>query len=275
MLCSTAVTVSLLVLTSLGSAGAPAGGPAFATTTNVAATSRPDGAMTVTVTVVGSRGTPSGTVTVDAGPVHLADLPLDADGRASLTTGALGGNGGHLLTAEFVGSAAHAGSVSAPVMIDSFREGGAAAPANVTVGIPAGALTITSRRDQLDDRAGSDVSRGEAAHGLTSVVVQDTRAGDLGFTVSASVATGGRTRFTAPRSVSLVDVRATQVPGNALRSQDLRTVAGRRSLTGGAPAVVATYPSSLGTGSVRVSGTVLASGVPTGAHRVLIAWTVV
>ncbi|NTW41512.1 MAG: hypothetical protein HGA44_16810 [Cellulomonadaceae bacterium] len=189
-------------------------------------------------------------------------LPLDR-GVASFTTSALAADVTHTLSAHYQGHGADAQSWSEPHTVgDPARSG----TGTVTVTIPVGSLTITSP-------AGGSVAlepvgrRPASATGQAGVAVTDTRAGDLGFTVSAAV-------VGAPRAaVTLADARAVQVPGNGLQAADV-TIAPARHRLAGPGVAVATYPAGRGTGTVVVTGTVLATGAAARLGSVRLVWTV-
>lgn len=99
----------------------------------------------------------------------------------------------------------------------------AAAPAgsSLSVSIPAGALTVSADGKVL--------------------TISDTRPGNQGFSVVA----------TAERAAT-IGVRAEQVPGNAMRAEDVR-VAGRPvRVRAGEPVTVASFPAGLSLGTVRL-----------------------
>lgn len=238
------------------------------TTTAVTVWAEPQGASRVTVTVAGAAGTgaPAGTVALYADGAPVAVLPLD-DGAASLTTTTLDPGVGHRLSARYVPTDAHAGSASPPV--DLAGPGAAAVTGTVTLTIPAGLLSITSDAEQVVRLTGFGPAGPGPTSGTARVVVTDTRAGDLGFSVSAAVVAGSRSG-----TVRLVDVRAEQVPGNGLAASDLVTARSGLPHGRGPSAAVATYPAGRGTGSVVVNADVVASGLPRGVTTVRVLWTV-
>lgn len=230
------------------------------TTTTVSAMTGGSGAE-VTVSVVGVAGTPAGSVTILDDGRALAVLPLD-DGTATLGTTALDSASGHILTAVYGGDARHAASTSQPVAVGApMGAGGSAGSASsdvvaVSVTIPSGALSITSRTAPV----ALPWSFGRVV--TTRATVTDTRAGNLGFTVSLEL---------APRGGSLALVtgmHAEQVQGNALQVADVRVAPAGLALAG-RPLAVAGYRPGLGLGSVDLAGTVT-SLVP-----VRVVWTVI
>lgn len=94
-------------------------------------------------------------------------------------------------------------------------------PVSVTVTIPPGALTMTATRDGRQ------------------VVVTDTRAGELGYTISVTAERPARAR-----------VWAAGIPGNALTVDHLRLSDPVR--LGRTPVAVATLPSGSTLGSLRL-----------------------
>ena len=294
MLGSTLAAGVLALVAATGAAPAPGGPHDVATTTAVVVTSAPDGALRVTVSVAAARGgaaaAPTGTVAVldDGAPVAL--LPLDG-GTASLTTSALDPSVAHRLSARFAATATHAGSSSAPVEVAGPAPASGAAGA-VALTIPAGLLSITSAAGQVVDLTPRGRTGRGPTTGLARVVVTDTRAGNLGFTVSATLVAGPGRRpdarsataaaaaaaaapTAAPTAVVLVGVRAEQVPGNGLAATDVVTARGRPPRAGGPTTAVAAYPGGLGTGSVVVTGVVVGAGLPRDGGTVRVLWTVV
>jgi len=288
MLGSTLAAGVLALVAATGAAPAPGGPHDVATTTAVVVTSAPDGALRVTVSVAAARGgaaaAPTGTVAVldDGAPVAL--LPLDG-GTASLTTSALDPSVAHRLSARFAATATHAGSSSAPVEVAGPAPASGAAGA-VALTIPAGLLSITSAAGQVVDLTPRGRTGRGPTTGLARVVVTDTRAGDLGFTVSATLVAGPGRRpdarsaaaaapTAAPTAVVLVGVRAEQVPGNGLAATDVVTARGRLPRAGAPATAVAAYPGGLGTGSVVVTGVVVGAGLPRDGGTVRVLWTVV
>lgn len=101
--------------------------------------------------------------------------------------------------------------------------GGGSAPAgNVSLTIPPGALTLSTRGDV--------------------VTVTDTRPGNLGFHVAV----------TARRATTLRHLEAVQVTGNAMRARDLAIPATTVRLRAERPTTVATFPAQTSLGSVRL-----------------------
>lgn len=153
-----------------------------------------------------------------------------------------------------------------PAVADSADPAGAAdgeqAPAasggvRVTVTIPPGSLSVSS----------SALVQREAFHVRATtvrVVVTDTRAGDLGFSLSAT-ARGG-----SPSVAVVTGVRVEQVPGNALDPRDVAVGGGVVGPRGGS--TIASYPAGLGLGSVVVTAVVLTPAL--GPDDVDVVWTV-
>lgn len=243
MLAATVVAAVLAVVAPAVAAGEPLVDAARATTTSVAVVSDGVGATTVTVRVSAPGEVVAGSVTLRDGESALAVLPLDR-GVAALTTTALTGDS--TVTAVFDGDTAHLGSAPPPVTVG--RPG--AALGTVGVVIPSGSLVLTT---------------GGPGGGVT---VTDTRAGDLGFVVSAGLG-GGDRHVSAAR----LQVAAIQVPGNGLRASDVRVPAGPRTLRYGVPRVIAVYPAGLGTGSIDLGWSAVAGGRRCCAPRIV--WTVI
>lgn len=289
MLGSTIVAGMLALVVATGGASAPGGPPdvpqtsavttttAVPTITAVTVAPAPQGARRVSVTVAAAAGapgdTPTGTVTVLGDGVPVAVLPLDG-GMASFTTSALDPAVAHRLTARFAPTSTHAGSSCDPVEVAGPASAGGSV-GNVTLTIPAGLLSITSDAEQVVDLSERGRTRRGPATARARVVVTDTRAGNLGFTVSATLVTAPVGRHGArAHAVALVGVRAEQVPGNALAATDVVTAAGRPPRAGEPATAVATYPSGLGTGSVLVTGVVVGHGLPRDVETVRVLWTV-
>lgn len=232
----------LLVLAGAGAPGLPtpqvqpAGGDAYqAVTLSVAV---PDGTTAVTFR--------------DGDRVIAAQVPASG-GTAHVTTNGLGG-GEHRITAaaEAGGTDAAAWSAAAAVTY------GTPAPVgNVVVVIPAGSLTVTAAAPGISHSPAalvpSRVERGVVQ--LGGITVTDTRAGNLGFTVSATVLAPGR----ADR---IGRVAAVQVPNNAMLAGDVRTPSRPSS---GPSSVIASYPAGLSTGSVGLRGLPVTTHSPSGS----------
>lgn len=206
---------------------------AVVTATSLAAVPGPGGALTLTVGVSASAEPVAGSVTVRDGDRPIAVLPL-VGGAASVTTTALAGH--HVVTAEFTGNGVLAGSVSAPVTVGEPAE----VRGTVAVTIPAGSLTLTTERGPCGNR---------------HIRATDTRAGNLGFVVNATVV--GRAGSGPTVRVGTVVV---QVPGNGLRAADVREPPGRSVLRPGVPRAMATYPPASGRARSISSG--MSSAVP-------------
>lgn len=194
------------------------GAPAQAVSTETAVTLTPldGGRVRLDVRVTGADGaTPTGRVEVRGGDVPIAEVPL-ADGFATLTTGAHGDGGG--VVATYLGDAAHLPSHSPPPPPPSAGDGTQGIA--VTVTIPAGALTL-----------------GVVAGRADTVRVTDTRAGERGFVLSATIDPA-----CAPSRRSLLPVvlRPVQVPGMAMQARD--AVVTPLALLSGRPTTVLTYP---------------------------------
>jgi len=90
----------------------------FATTIAVAASANPAPAgqpVTLTATVKGLNGTPTGSVTFKAGPDTLGNSALSADGSATMSVSRLNA-GNHAIVASFGGDGRHAGATSSPLI---------------------------------------------------------------------------------------------------------------------------------------------------------------
>ena len=247
MLAASIAAAGLAVLMSVAPAAGPVADPAAVTATTLAVIAGPTGTPTVNVQVTAPDQPVTGHVTVRDGDRPIAVLPVEA-GVASLSTTALAGH--HVVTAEFHGDTVFAGSVSDRVTIGS---PGQAEAGNVGVVIPAGSLGLTTMSGPGGD---------------SRVRVTDTRAGDLGFVVSATAEGRGRPGST----ISLV-TEAVHVHGNALRAEDLEHSAHRLSLPAGRTRVVAVYPAARGTGSVDIAWGVRGPGGH-GRAPVRVVWTV-
>jgi len=203
-----------------------AAAPSVATETALSITPLGGGEVRVDIRVTGADGSsPDGRVLVHDGAAAVADLPL-MNGRASLTTGAVAGDGS--VTATFPGGGGHLTSHSAPAPAAdaaTVPNSGAA-----SLSIPAGALTISLALGRPD-----------------TLRVTDTRAGERGFTVSAAVVRGGAGR---PRVLPIV-VRPVQVPGYGLHADDA-CVPSPIVLLSGRTTTVLTYPAQLSLGALDV-----------------------
>ena len=198
------------------------------------------GALTIGVRVTSGMQVPLGRVTVRDGASTLAEaLPL-VRGAASFTTNGLG-PGQHELTATFLGDLRSASSVSLPVLA-AYGTPGAVDAGTVSVAIPRGALTLT----QLSASAAT----GRDRSGVVDVMITDTRAGDLGFTVFAA----------ASECSGLLHLAARQVVGNALRARDVRLFEVALDPRLQAPRAVARYPAGLSTGATHLHGLLTATG---------------
>lgn len=228
-----------------------------------------DPAAGVVLTAQLTRPT-TGTVTFYADQTPLGTVVI-ADGATTvtLTTDALG-VGTHRLHAELTAEDGTVLATSTEVEVTYGTPGTTGDEQTVNVDIPSGALTITSPYTPDDPlRLGpaelDQVTSTFSAQGvLDRIVVTDTRAGNSGFAVAAvsSDFGSGSDSFSAEH-VGLVDLAAQQVIGNALQATDV-TVTDRAPLTD--PLVtskqVASYPSGLGTGSVRLDGTLSLQKIP-------------
>jgi hypothetical protein len=212
----------------------------------------------VTVSVAGGTSPPTGTVTILDDGRALAVLPLDG-GTATLGTAALDTASAHTLTAVYGGDGGNAASTSVPVAVGTPEAPTTAAASGgiaVTLTIPSGSLSITSQTVPV----ALPWSFGRVV--TTRATVADTRAGNLGFTVSLALARPGG-------SIALATgLHAEQVPGNGLQATDVRVTPAGLAVARH-PFAVATYPPGLGLGSVGLSGTIT-SLVP-----VRVVWTVI
>lgn len=250
MLAATAL-VTLLVLAAPSSDGPPDGRPGGVptpTTTTLAVREVPGG-LAVTARVQGD-GRPRGSVTLAADGRTVAVLPV-RDGEATLTTGALADAGA--LTAAFTSEAGW-GPSAAPAVVPPTPATPGPAPSatagvTVSVTIPAGALTI-----------------GPVAGSPDLLRVTDTRAGELGFTVTATL-------DPTARGALPVAVEALQVPGYVMRADDVR-VAARVVAPPGRPTTVATYPAHLALGSVDLRWSPVPAPAAVGQHVPSLVWTV-
>lgn len=189
-------------------------------------------------------------ITACVGALAIAVAGQVAPAPTAVGVGPVGAGTSVIVTADG-DTDPHAGSAdSAPSAAPAAQSGIA-----VSVTIPAGALSITSRTEQLT------LPPSFYRVATTRVTVADTRAGDKGFAVSLELVAEGR----SPALVT--GLHAEQVEGNALRADDVR-VAGARLTPSGRPVAVASYRSGLGLGSVGLEATIT-SVVP-----VRVVWTV-
>ena len=219
------------------------GSPDASTTSITVAPSTGDPleAVTIVVRVTSSARLPRGRVTVRDGASTVAEaLPL-VRGTASFTTNGLG-PGQHDLIATFLGDPHTASSVSLPVPAE-YGTPAAVDAGTVSVAIPRGALTLT----QLS--ASAATGRRDRS-GVVDVMITDTRAGDLGFTVSAA----------ASECSGRLHLAAQQVVGNALRARDVRLFEVALDPRLQAPRAVARYPAGLSTGATHLHGLLTATG---------------
>ncbi|MBU4213056.1 MAG: hypothetical protein KJ792_00195 [Actinobacteria bacterium] len=229
------------------------------------------------------RSALAGSVVLLDGERSLGSSPV-AGHRAALTTNALGA-GEHVLVAVFVSDDRTVTCASAAVVV---RYGGAAPDEQtVVLSVPTGAVTVTTPytpEHPLDlgeavlDPATSTFS---ASADFDDIVVTDTRAGNLGFTVSVRsdglTSPGGGTL--GAEHLGLTRVRAVQVPGNALVATHVEVhdlVAGAPGL--GEPGTLAHYPDGIGLGTARLRAVVELADVPSsvapGRYRGTLVFTV-
>lgn len=283
--------------TTAGSRPEPAAVAARATTTTLTVGApRPGSAgWTLTATVTSTRGTPVGVVRFWLGRTLLAAVPV-VGGRAVWRTNVLPHAGGcpgedeppAELTAVFEGTRHDADSTSTPVPVRVPD----APPApcgtgTVTVSIPVGMLSITTPYTPaapLDlgpavlDLATSTYS---ASAPFRDIAITDTRAGELGFTASAVCGPfrGATDEFDGGHA-GLTDLRARQVPGNALQAADVVLTDHPAAVDGLAvPRRFARYGSGRSTGTVRIDGVLAVAAVPSsvdaGVYRAVVTFTAV
>ena len=242
-------------------------------------------AVTISLKVAGTADahrTVRGAVTVRDGVGLLARNVTLVAGLATVTTNALG-PGPHQIKAEFTGTARASRSVSNPVL--ATFDGAASADGTVVVTIPSGSLTITSAAPRAthdgDSERSPELRAAFTRLRATDVVITDTRAGNLGFTASAVAGpiVDGSGREYAGSHAGLVHLDAEQVPGNALRARDVRVRDIRPGSPGlGEPRNFARYPAEMSTGSARVHGDLVVTGVraqPRGERlRTMLTFTV-
>lgn len=238
------------------------------------------GAVTVTATV---RSALAGSVVFLDGERSLGSSPV-VGGRARLTTNALGG-GEHALVALFVSDDRTVSCASAVVVV---HYGGSTPDLQtVVLAVPAGAVTVTTPytpEHPLDlgeavlDPATSTFS---ASADFDDIVVTDTRAGDLGFTVwvrADDLSSSGGGALGADH-LGLTQVRAVQVPGNALAAADVQV----HDLVAGAPGLsevgtLAHYPDGIGLGTARLRAVLELTDVPSsvapGRYQGVLVFTV-
>jgi hypothetical protein len=238
------------------------------------------GTVTLAATV---RSALAGSVVFLDGDVSHGSARVSAH-RAQLSTNALGA-GEHVLVALFVSDDRTVSCASAVVVVR--YEGSAPDEQTVVLSVPTGAVTVTTPytpEHPLDlgeavlDPATSTFS---ASSDFDDIVVTDTRAGDLGFTVSV-----GSDGLTSPGGAVLgadhlgfVEVHAVQVPGNALAATHVQV----HDLVAGAPGLaeagtLAHYPDGLGLGTARLRAVLELAGVPSsvapGRYRGTLVFTV-
>ncbi len=247
MLAATAlVTLLVLAPSSDGPPDGRPGGLPTPTTTALAVREVPGG-LELTARVQGD-GRPQGSVTLAVDGRTVAVLPV-RDGKATLTTGALADAGA--LTAAFAGEAGWAPSAASPVALPVRPGAGASGTAGVTVSvtIPVGALTI-----------------GPVAGRPDLLRVTDTRAGERGFTVTATLAS-------TARGALPVTLEALQVPGYVMRADDVSVVT-PLVLRPGRPTTVATYPAHAALGSVDLRWSPSPAPAAVGQRAASLVWTV-
>lgn len=261
---------------------APAMRPTVTTLTVTPGVGAVDGLVALSATVTSPLGSPDGTVVFRSGTTVLGTVPVVAGSVATLVTNALvptqGGLGcaplgGHVLTAEFVGTAPYLGSVSGPVGLLPAPAWTCGDEQTVTVEVPVGTITITTPYTPASplhlgvavlDQADSTYS---ASAPFTDIVITDTRAGNLGFT--ASVVSGpfiGAAGSFPGRHAGLTDLVAVQVVGNALLASDVTVTDHAPFADGlGSAKEFASYPSDplLGIGTAAMHGTFSVDQVPT------------
>ena len=233
----------------------PVSGPAYAQ-------------VDLTATVTAGSFTPAGSVTFRDGSLVLATVVCDASGVATFSTTALGA-GAHTITADFVGTAPYENSSDSQTA--TYELAGAVDDQTVTVDIPVGAITITTPYTPssplhlgtaLLDPADSTYS---ASAAFDSIVITDSRAGNLGFT--ASVVSGafinGASSFPGSHA-GLTDLAAEQVVGNALQHTNVVLTDHAPFTDGlGTPKVFAAYAAGQSIGTAQLHGTFGIDGVPT------------
>lgn len=270
---------------------------ARATTTTLAlGAPRPgEAGWALTATVSSSRGMPVGVVRFWLGRTLLASVPV-VGGRAVWRTNGLPRVDGCMgaqprpaeLAAAFEGARHYADSTSNPVPVPVPD----APPApcgtgTVTVSIPVGMLSITTPYTPaapLDlgpavlDLATSTYS---ASAPFRDIAITDTRAGELGFTASAVCGPfrGATDEFDGGHA-GLTDLRARQVPGNALQASDVVLMDHPAAVDGLAvPRDFARYASGRSVGTVRIDGVLAVAAVPSsvdaGVYRAVVTFTAV
>lgn len=258
-----------------------------ATTTTLDVSAAGDAAysqVTLRSTVSAARGTANGTVKFFDGATLIGQTPCVNGVVADYVTNGLGA-GTHSLKASFVGTAPFTGSESAPAEL-TFVAVGASAPGdgstyNVTVSIPAGAISITTPYTEATPLALPEavLDEGKATYATSAAVsgieIKDTRAGNLGFTAQIIVGafSNGTSAFDG-QYASFTGVTADQIDGNALQASDV-VVSDNASLA--APATFASYAQGKSIGSVKFHGTFGLSNVPTsvtpGQYASLVTFT--
>lgn len=191
----------------------------------------------------------------DNGSTLLGSAPLNSSGVATLTYGTFA-QGAHSIAAQYVPADAtvDAASTSSAVAFTATAPQYAPSAGSVDVTIPAGTLTIstpysTSNPFQLGAAAldGSDSkfvatgAFGSQSAGATGndggVTITDTRAGNQGWTASANVtdfADGNHDKISG-QDLSLTNVTAVQIQGNALQASSVATTNYASAALNGAP----------------------------------------
>ena len=261
-----------------------------ATTTSIVSVTPIDGEQFQNVTIVcevtAATGLPNGTMTVLDGSAPVISVPVTAGVVPPITTN-LFAAGTHELSCSFVGTAPYQNSVSGSITATYVNSGPSQIDEQtVTVTIPAGALTITSPYTPTSplylgiatlDPATSKYS---ASGWFEDIVINDTRAGQLGWTASvvSSAFDNGTSTFSGIHA-GLTELVANQLPGNAMQATDV-ALTNRAPATDGldVPKVFAGYAAGKSLGSVEIEGRFGIAEVPSsvtpGLYTATVTFTV-
>lgn len=258
---------------------------------------RPAAALTCRLRAL-DASLPRGTTSfLDFGAViAVAPAVPDPSGGAvgKITVGTLAA-GPHDLSCGFTGESGYAAStspvvvlqeaaVAAEPLIEAAQQAPAAGPAPGGLSIttpftPGSPLTLgPALFDTASSTFSAQATLGDPERGYLGVV--DQREGDRGFSVSvvASPFASAEASF-AGRYVGLQGLRALQVPGSALRAEDV-TLTDRPPFTDGLDTVkeFLRYPPALGRGEVQVTGVLgvarVPSSAPPGRYTSVVVFTV-
>lgn len=169
----------------------------------------------------------------------LGTVPVGTGGIASLSWASFA-TGAHNLVAEFLPSdtSVYDASTSLPVLFTATAPVAAPAPQDVQVNIPAGTLTITTpysvsnpfslgnaALNTADSAFVASAPFGSSTNPAQGVTITDTRAGDLGWTASATVTdfSDGNGDVINGQNLTFTDVTPSYVTGDALQAGSVTT----------------------------------------------------